>query len=158
MPSLAIEPEIAAGYAGGPFRFELHGQANLAQHSSAPTSSAGASVHAAGGGARGCYAPVTAGLTLLACLGGEIDAMWASGYRISTPLDQSATWITLGGGTQALFRLSGRFAVRADLEALVPLGRPRFVTADYAGTPTGLVHEPARVWGRLALGAEVFFF
>jgi len=164
LPSPDVSGEVAAGYAWGRLRGELHGEAGLVQHASA--SDGGAAVHAAGGGLRACYAALVPpqgsaaprGLSVYACADAEIDAMWASGYDVATPLNTSAGWFTLGVGVTASWRLSRRFALRGDLEGLAPFDRPRFVTDEPTGASGPLVYTPFGGWGRIALGADVYFF
>ena len=150
---------FVVGYARDRFRAELHGETGFVQQGSAGTNLGGGSIRAAGGGLRACYGPTWGAFTVLGCVDGEVDWLWVNGYGTSLRQDRNAGRLDLGAGAQGRWRLASRFALRLDVEALVPLARPTFVTEDLAGNPQGTaISKPGPYGGRVGLGIDAFFF
>jgi hypothetical protein len=153
-------------YSRGRLHVEAQGETGFVQHATAtPVSGVstanlgGGQVREAGGGLRGCYGPSYGALAILGCAGAEIDWMHVSGYGSASPRSADAAWVSLEAGAQGRWTLTHWFALRADVECLVPLARPTFTVEDSEMTATvGHVYQPSAVWGRLGLGAEVTFF
>ena len=91
------------------------------------------------------------------CLGGEIASMNASGAgpaQTFQPASAHRVWGAATGGVHAAWNYSRLVAVFARAEGVFSLARTRFVL-----TPdNSVVHEPARVAGRAAVGIELRFF
>jgi hypothetical protein len=91
------------------------------------------------------------------CLGGEIESMSASGAgpaQTFQPASAHRVWGAAVGGFHASWSTSRLVAVFARAEGIFSLARTRFVlTPDNA-----VVHEPARVAGRVGFGIELRFF
>ncbi len=91
------------------------------------------------------------------CLGGEIESMNASGAgpaQTFQPASAHRVWGAATGGVHGSWNYSRLVTVFARAEGVFSLARTRFVL-----TPdNSIVHEPARVAGRAALGIELRFF
>jgi hypothetical protein len=108
------------------------------------------------GGLRGCWTPVAGVLEAGACAGLEAGALEAESFNATDDDGQGrSAWFAGRLGLTGRVALSERLALAVDLEALVPVPatRPKFVIE-----PTGLVHQPEAVVGRLAVGLELAFF
>jgi hypothetical protein len=109
---------------------------------------------------RGCAGVVRGAFDLGPCLEGEFAFMSASGEAPSVttfePKDQLGRWISLGGGLLGSWSPSRALAVFVRGDALVPLARPSFVVS--SGPSNDLVHRPAALAGRGALGLQLRFF
>jgi hypothetical protein len=81
-----------------------------------------------------------------------------AGSSASTSLAQSAAWVTIEAAAELRWAVSRWFALHLDAAALAPIDRPKFVVQDSTGRTLGIVAQPAAVWGRLGIGAEVTFF
>jgi hypothetical protein len=161
LPSAEAGGEVFASWLPGRWRAELRAATGLAQHADAPgRSGVGASLRSFSGGARGCYGIPLSSVSVAACALSEVDWVWASGYArgSATVLDANAGWVALGGGVLVVWRLSDRVSVRANVDAVAPLTRPRFVTQDPEGDVSGLVHRPSALIGRAGVGVELHFF
>ncbi len=159
LPSAEAGGGFVVGYARDRFRAELHGETGFVQQGSAGTNLGGGSIRAAGGGLRACYGPTWGAFAVLGCVDGEVDWLWVNGYGTSQRRDRNAGRLELGAGPQGRWRLASRFAVRLDVEALVPLARPTFVTVDLAGNQQGAtISKPGPYGGRVGLGIDAFFF
>src|SRR5258708_163636 len=145
LPSLALGAEVFASWLPGRWRAELRVATGLVQNADVPgQSGVGASLRAFSGGARGCYDILPSSVSVAACALSEIDWVWASGYArgSATVLDANAGWVALGGGVLVAWRLSDRLSIRANVDSVAPLTRPRFVTQDPEGNVSGVVHHP----------------
>jgi hypothetical protein len=159
LPSAEAGGGVAVGFTRGRFRAELHGETGFVQQGTAGTNLGGGSIRAAGGGLRACYGPTSGAFTVLGCADGEVDWLWVDGYGTSKRQDQNAGRIDLGAGVQGRWRLASRFALRLDVEALVPLARPSFVTEGASGKQEGVaISKPAPYGGRVGLGIDALFF
>ncbi len=159
LPRADGSPEIEVGYTHGRLQLELHGEMTFNQEASATAGIA--SVHAAGGGVRGCYGPTFGRFAVFGCGDAEIDWMWASGATgqgIVSTMDRNSGWVTVGVGTGVRLSLGRRFAVRTLIEGLAPVAPPTFITLDHIGNKKGTVYEPSAVWGRAGLGLEAIFY
>jgi hypothetical protein len=161
LPSPEVGGEVFASWLPGRWRAELREATGLVQNADVTgRSGVGASLRAFSGGARGCYAILPFSVSVAGCALTEVDWVWASGYATAsaTVRDANAGWVALGGGVLVVWRLSDRVSVRANVDSIAPLTRPRFVTEGPDGTFSGLVHRPSALIGRTGLGVELHFF
>jgi len=118
------------------------------QEANATTQSA--SVHATGGGVRGCYGPTFGRFAVFGCGDAELDWMWANGATgpgITKARAANGGWATVGAGAGARFNLGRDFALRADIAGLVPLAPPSFVTSyGSLDSNNSVVHKPFAIW------------
>jgi hypothetical protein len=159
MPSVDIAAEVVGGWTRDRLRLELFLATGPVQHASvAGRGEEGASVRLVRGGLRGCYAAIDSRFTLSGCATGEVDGLWVDGSGTSIPEDARAGELALGVGALGTWRVARRFALRVQVDGLVPFPRPSFVIDDSAGKAVVQVYRPFVVVGRAAFGAEVSFF
>lgn len=84
------------------------------------------------------------------CLGLEIGRMGAAGYGVDLPETRRVVWLALPFGVTGAYRIVDPLAVRLDLGAAVPFGRPRWTL-----TGIGEVDRPAVIAARAGLGLEL---
>lgn len=147
-------------------RVEARGHVFGGQRIIDPASPAqGVDVSLAALGGRGCFAVLATdsvgdrGLAVSPCLG--LQGMRSGGAGFSaqaTSLSNAAAWLDATPGLLGTWNLARSFAVRLDLEGLVPLSRPRFVVVAPEGQVAGVLHRPASLGGRVDLGAELRFW
>jgi hypothetical protein len=104
-------------------------------------------------GATACRSLLDTKLDLAPCAGVEAGRIAAqgTGSQVVESIDEARPWVALRAGALLAYPV-GRFAVRADLGAVVPLVRDRFLIAGL-----GTVHTPAPVTLRGLVGVEVRF-
>jgi hypothetical protein len=104
-------------------------------------------------GATACRSLLDAKLDLAPCAGVEAGriAGHGTGSLVVASIDEARPWVALRAGVLLAYP-AGRFAVRADLGAVVPLVRDSFLIAGL-----GTVHTPAPVTLRGLAGVEVRF-
>jgi len=152
LASLAAGAEVVAGYNPRHAAFELSGTWLSTQDARlAPGSPKGASEHAFGVGARGCWEIFGSALDVGPCGGAELDGIFASGFGATTSTDAAVALFRALIGARAKLQFS-RFVLRLGAEAAVPFTRPSFVI-DNAGTIQHI--SPATL--RATFGAEVHF-
>jgi hypothetical protein len=156
LPSVDVGGEVELAYTFHTARIELHGETELVQE--APTAPPNAAFRAAGGGARGCYAPAFGRWTLFGCGDVEIDAIWASGQGYAQTYSPAGWWVTLGLVGGARVRLTKVVGVRAFVEPMVPLSRPQFVAETPVDTYTSPLLYPSAAWvvGGVGVDATIF--
>lgn len=127
-------PQLAPGgllsLAWLPDRFRLEFEAGIwgRQSQSIEETSAGADLSLSSFGARACLkAPLTSHLDLSPCLGSQLYLLRARGFGSDSNYSTRASWPALTGGLLGRAELSSRLALRADVEAQLPLDRPRFL-------------------------------
>jgi hypothetical protein len=104
-------------------------------------------------GATACRSLLSATLDLAPCAGvegGRIGA-YGAGSQVVESIDEARPWVALRAGALLSYPV-GRFAIRADLGAVVPLVRDHFLIAGL-----GTVHTPAPVTLRGLAGIELRF-
>jgi hypothetical protein len=102
----------------------------------------------------GCYAFLhTERIDVSPCAGMELGLFEGSAYGVSEPGSGAATWTALRVGALGTWRVLGPFALRLEVEGLVPASRPTFLI----GGVTGIVHRPAPLSGRAGAGLEIHF-
>jgi hypothetical protein len=89
------------------------------------------------------------------CAGAELEVMSGTGFGSGvTPNPNGASFGSVLVGAALRWRASRSIAVPVQVEAVTPIHRPAFV---FSGTDGTLVHEPAGVGARFALGIEYRF-
>ena len=103
-----------------------------------------------GGGARGCYQPLTGDVGVLSCLGFEFSRITASGQEITRTERAGVTWMGPVVTAVGLWHLADDVALAAAAEVAAPLVRHKFEV-----TGLGVVHELPLATGRLGIGVEI---
>ena len=153
LPAIAPGARVALAWTPRAFRVEVAGGYFSGQSRTTDGSrAAGARFGLLTVGGRGCWAALRGGFDLGPCAGVDIVHMTAGGFGAPTNFDASGTWAAGALGGLARIPLTRSFALRADLDAIVPFSRPRFVVEN-----DGAVHKPAGVGARAAIGAELNF-
>ncbi len=149
-------PDAAFGgvftVAGHYERFELEARGALyGNQTKAVGQSAGGELALVSGGLGACYRVLDVG-NVAPCAGAEGSRLSGKGVGVSDP-GSGAVWIWSGVlGARAAQPLTDTLALWVRVDAQIALNQPRFVLEN-----VGAVHEPARLSGRGALGAEVRF-
>jgi hypothetical protein len=90
----------------------------------------------------------------LPCAGAEVGRIHATGSGVDKPGEGDSLWVALRGGVAGAWVLDSWVDLRARVDVVAPLVRPRFVlTGVHEPTP---VHEPT-VAGRAGLAVEIRF-
>ena len=87
------------------------------------------------------------------CVDGEYDRMKAEGFGASVNYGNSFSWISIGGGALARWRIGQRFSIPIRVGAIIPLAYPVF---RLNGIPNE-VHRPSPVSARAVLGVDLIF-
>ena len=157
LPSAAPGASAWLAVLPGRFRFELAGYVTTAQSASLPGSSIGADFRLFAGAARACANVIASDRFALApCAGIEAARITATGFGMAAARSIDELRAAGSFGALATWAFERAFALRLELDGVVPTARPRFVVDGDDGPPISL-HRPAAVWGRLLLGAEIRF-
>jgi hypothetical protein len=155
-PALGFTPEVAAWLQGDVAL--LIGRARVAAqvgHAFARNTGdgVGATVRNTSGTLRGCFAPTQRKISLPVCGLFELGATSAIGRGPVISQRKQALWIATGLGAGIEYAVVPRFALVAQVDALVALYRPRF----HVQTPDGSrqVFQAAPAGVRLVLGVSV---
>jgi hypothetical protein len=122
------------------------------RHPSEDRAGAGGDFRLLAVGAAGCYALLPGALEVAGCIGAELDHVGARGYGVAEPGSGAGTWVAPLANTATTWWIGERVALRLDLQAVMPLSRPRFVLLG-----VGPVWRPPVVNGRAGLGLMVAF-
>jgi hypothetical protein len=153
LPSAAAGGGISLAWHGGRARLELEAR-RMAQSRTVDAFAAGARFSMTSIGARGCWAAhADETLELGPCGGADVHMVSAPGLGVEPDYSATAEWTALAAGVQGRVFLASWLALRARLEASIPLSRPIFVLEG-----GGRLHQPAALGGSAALGAELLFF
>jgi hypothetical protein len=154
MPSVAPGLRATVAWTPSRARLEVGGAYFAGPSKTTDTSEAGARFAMLVVGVRGCWAVARGTVELFPCAGADLQVMSARGFGATTTnLEASAAWVEAAGGILVRVPVSSWLALRADLDGLVPLTRPRFVVLG-----DGAVHKPAPLGARAGIGAELLFF
>jgi hypothetical protein len=156
LPRPAGGVALGAGLARDAFRLDAVGTVlPFARQVIAPAPERGGDVMLLAGGLRGCVSSLATRLEAGVCAGLEAGLLEAEGFNTADDDPGRSAWFAGRLGLTGRVALSQTLALAVDLEALVPVpaARPKFVIL-----PTGLVHQPSAVVGRLAIGLELAFF
>ncbi len=157
LPSTAPGASAWLAFLPGRLRFELAGYVTTAQSASLAASSIGADFRLFAGAARACANLLAFDRFALApCAGIEAARITATGFGMSAARSTDEMRAAGSFGALATWALERAFALRLEVDGVVPTARPRFVVDGDDGAPISL-HRPAPVWGRLLLGAEIRF-
>lgn len=174
-PASASEPRIALGagvamdastlpaatFGGGAslaltlwrLRLEVEGQRFASRSKSVAQSNAGASFTMTTLGGRACLSLIKSPRADLSpCVGANAVFLNASGFGADANYNKDATLATVTGGALGRLHLTSWFALRASLNAFVPLSRPTFIVEN-----EGSVHQPKALGATAAVGVEVNF-
>ena len=152
LAALAVGAEFVVGYNPKHVALEISGSWLAAQDARlAAGSTEGASEHALGIGARGCWEIFDSAFTIGPCGGAELTGIFADGFGSTQTSEASAALFRALLGGRAKLQFS-RFALRLGAEAAIPFSRPSFVI-DNAGTIQHI--SPATF--RTTFGAELHF-
>jgi hypothetical protein len=152
LPAPALGGRAALAWTPGRARLELSGAYFSEQSQTTATSAAGATFTLLTAGARGCWAIVRGAVELSPCAAADAQVVKAHGYGASANYDASAAWLSAAGGALVRVPVAGWLALRGDVDAVVPLSRPRFVVEG-----DGAVHRPGALGVRAGIGAELLF-
>lgn len=166
LPSVALGPEVGAGWGGehGALRLGLGLRGaffpSLFGGVADPTAAAGEGGRfgLTEGAARGCAAYAWRALEVGPCVGVGVDHMLASGRGSQVTLSGSGTWASGQGAAVAALSLTRALAVSGSAGLVVPFARPTFVVDSASPTAEFPAHRPAPVSARLGLGLELRFF
>jgi hypothetical protein len=154
LPSAAAGGALSLAWYTGPLRLELEARRWLSQSRTDDAFAAGARFSMTSIGARGCWAAAAGeSFDLGPCGGADVHMISAPGYGVEPDYDASAEWTALAAGAQGRLFVASWLALRARLEAAIPLSRPIFVLE--GGGP---LHQPAALGGAAGIGAELLFF
>jgi hypothetical protein len=153
LPRGAVGGSLSVAWTPGQWRIELDARRFAAQSRTLPGSSAGADFSMTSAGARGCWNALRRGaVDVSPCAGADVHFVSASGYGAGANYDAKAQWTSAAGGALAGVAVASWLALRARLDALVPLSRPTFVVEG-----EGSLHRPPTLGAAASLGAEVTF-
>jgi hypothetical protein len=153
MPAAAVGGSLSLAWTPGRFRLEADGRRWGSQSRTITASDAGARFSMTSIGARGCWAALrTTSFDLSPCAGADVHLVSAPGYGADANYTATARWATVAGGALARVPLASWLALRARVEAFVPLSRPTFVVEG-----EGPVHRPPTLGAAASFGAEVLF-
>jgi hypothetical protein len=165
LPSVAVGPEVGAGWRGehGALRLGLGLRGaffpSLFGGVADPTTAGeGGRFGLLEGAARGCAAYAWRALEVGPCVGVGVDHMSASGRGSQVTLSGSGTWASGQGAAVAAFSLTRALAISGSAGFVVPFARPTFVVDSASSTAEFPAHRPAPVSARLGLGLELRFF
>ncbi|HEY8079523.1 MAG TPA: hypothetical protein VIF62_35575 [Labilithrix sp.] len=145
--------ELAAGIAHRRLALEIAGAWIAPRRATVDgRSSEGASAWIGDVSARGCVMLVTGAVEAGPCGGVGVEWIVANGFGAADSHQGVATVVAPAAGLRVRVPLGATFALRAALEANVPLARPSFVIDN-----TGTVEKLGAVSGRAAIGAEARF-
>jgi len=153
LPSLAVGGGVSLAATFDRLRLEGGAAYFSGQSRTTGTSAAGASFDAASASGRACWAILRGAAELSPCAGADVTFSSGTGFGAAENYTPSATWVSVAGGGLLRVPLTSFLALRAELAALVPLTRPRFVV-DGDGT----VYGPPAMGARGTIGAEILFF
>jgi hypothetical protein len=104
--------------------------------------------------ASGCIVTRAAGFEIGPCV--SIEVAWLSGKGLyeSQGSAGDAEWLVLRARATMAYPWSSVWSIRADAGGGLELSRPEFVSE---GAQGGLVYQPDRWTGRVALGIELHF-
>ena len=150
LPSPAVGAAASLAFTRERLRIEVDGRRWASQSGAVATADAGARFTMTSAGLRSCFRVVRAGpLDASPCAGADLAFVEAAGYGAQTNYAASARWFDAAGGALVRAKLARWLALRATLEAFVPLSRPTFVVEGQ-----GDVHRPPVLGGAASLGAE----
>ncbi len=152
LPSPALGGRAHLAWTPGRARLGVSGGYFAGQSKATGSSAAGATLSLVTAGARACWAVARTAVELAPCVGGDVQIMKASGYGAEANFDASALWLAATAGALVRLPVTAGFAIRADIDAVVPLARPRFIVEG-----DGAVHKPANLGLRAGIGAELLF-
>ena len=109
--------------------------------------------------ARACGTRAFGSIELGPCLGGEMDAMSASGQGTRKSLPSTPLWGSLVGSVLGAVDIGPAIALFVRVDGVLAPTTPTFVV-EVQGATGGpiVVHQPASLTGRGAVGVEVRFF
>lgn len=136
----------------GRLRLEAGAALFAGQSRTTSVSAAGADLRLFVAGARGCASIVRAPIDVAPCAGADVNVVTAHGFGAPANYDTSAAWASAAGGAIVRIPIRHWIAVRAQLDAIVPLSRPTFVVEG-----EGAIHRSAAIGARGGIGAELLF-
>jgi hypothetical protein len=151
LPRPALGAELGAALSLRPLYVEVVGTV-LPDARETIADDRGGDISLLGGGVRVCYAAQGGRLSGRACAGAEFGRLQGTGVGASWSVSQDVFWSAGRVGVAGSYAFSSALALRAGIEALVPVSRPEFILEN-----VGPVHQPAAVAGRLAVGLELSF-
>ena len=153
MPAAALGARAGLAWTPGRARVEVVGSFFSAQSKTTATSAAGARFNLLVAGARGCWALVQGPVELSPCVGLDLQTMSAKGFGATqNNYEANGAWMSAAAGGLFRLPLASWFALRADVDAIVPFSRPTFVVEG-----DGAVHRPSAIGARAGIGAELLF-
>ncbi len=157
LPSAAPGAGAWLAFLPGRVRLELAGTISTSQSASILGAPIGADFRLLTGAARACGNLLASDRFALApCAGVEAIRITATGFGMTASRSTDELRAAASFGALATWAIERAFALRLEVDGVVPTARPRFVVEGDDGTPISL-HRPAAVWGRLLLGAEIRF-
>jgi hypothetical protein len=153
MPKVASGPELTIAWRALPLCVEAFGHLWLAQTSTLAGTAIGGDFSAYDLGIRGGLGLALGGVELGPRLGVELYHMSAEAFGATNSSRGSDTWTSLSAGGLLAWVFARPVALRLEIDANVPLSRPEFVIVG-----AGIVHKPAALSARAAVGLGVRFF
>ncbi len=151
VPTPAPGMAIAIAWAPSMLRAELDAGAWMEGSATLPSNpEAGGRFRLVAARARVCATPRWGRLSAGPCAGLEIDHVTAEGFGGSIRGSNDATWLSASPGVLGALHVTPWLAVRATLDATVPLERTSFVIVG-----RGSVHRVANAGPRPSLGIEL---
>lgn len=153
LPATAVGGSLSIGWTPGRFRLEADARRWASQSQTVTGSDAGARFTLTSVGGRGCWAALrTRSFDLSPCAGADVHVVDAQGFGADANRSAAAQWTTIAGGALGRVPVTSWLALRARVEAFVPLSRPTFVVDG-----EGPVHRPPTVGAAASFGAELLF-
>jgi hypothetical protein len=149
---------VAIAWVRDQFRLEVAGRSDWSRQRVSLVSRAdeGADFLLLSGLARGCYSLPSSRLSVGGCAVFELDWLRGSGFGEDTRVNGNAVIPAIGAAALVTYGVGDRIAFRVLLEGVAPLSRPPFVIV--GPSASAVVDQPASVWGRAMLGAELHIF
>jgi hypothetical protein len=154
-PSPAWRFAAVLGLSWRSLRYEVVAGYDAQQHVPAPMRPGqGARIQLGTLRLRGCLAPLDRVVEIDTCIATEGGWFVATGEGISSPITKAYPWAVVHGVLKLVLRAPAPIEWKVLGEAGVALVRPVF---DITGSRPGFVHEPSRVVGQIAIGAQLRF-
>lgn len=147
LPSSSPGASVVLALVRGAWRVELGGEVYQAAFAPTPEDDMrGVDVGLLGGRARLCHGVGP----LRACVGGALGRLEGRPVVLNEPATQSRRWSAVTAGLGWSYRFGGRFALGLDVDGVLAIDRPEFVTSDDVR-----LHQPAATGVRASCGLEV---
>lgn len=157
LPKVGAGGAVTLAWTPGRLRIEAEGKLFGGQGDNVSGRPEGADFYAKGLGGRACFAVVArSSFDVAPCLGIGAEIMIAHGRKSDHDDRKTEVWASFTGGALGRVFLTKWLAMRARIEAVVPVLPPDFVV-EVGGEGQRSVFRPSAIGGAGTFGAEVLF-